>query len=690
MKIYDVIEENEVIYIVIEKNEEINEKLDKLLNSEELDIKKEGVIQGHSSPITKNEIINLLNMDKSMCKIESKTKDNKKRQGSGFFCKLDEYYFPFKYALFTNNHILDDSNIDIGKSIKFECLKKSFFFSSYNTITKEIEITDKRRVYTNKELDYTCIELFESDGIVDFFEIDPDIFKYNINEILKNNDIFILQFPKGIDLSFSYGTIKSLKENIIMHNASTEDGSSGSPIIRRTDNNYVIGIHFGGKGNKKNKEDKENNKYLYNVATDFISIANDIKAQISKEICEINCIYIEDKNQNEINLLHDFNNEEDFDGNLKKEYLEVKNLNINLFKENIEIYVNEKKIKFEFKYKMEKLKEIKVKFKFNNRIMKKTSFMFYKCKHLKSIDLSSFNTKNVTNMSYMFYHCSSLNSIDLSSFNTNNVTNMSGMFYHCFSLNSIDLSSFNANNVTNMSWIFGNCSSLKSIDLSSFNTNNVTNMSGMFYCCSSLKSINLSKFNTNNVTDMSHMFYHCSSLNSIDLSSFNTNNVTNMSWIFGNCSSLNSIDLSKFNTNNITNMSYMFYHCSSLKSIDLSKINTNNVTDMSHMFNGCSSLIFINLSKINTNNVTNMSHTFQGCRSLNLLNCSKFNTNNVINMKCMFDGCSSLNLIYLSKFNTNNVTDMNYIFEGCSSLKANSFITDDKKLLQIIEKRFII
>ena len=107
IKIYDVIEENEVIYLIIDNNEEINAKLDKLLISEELDIKKEGIIEGYSSPITKNEIIKLLNMDKSMCKIESKTKDNKKKKGSGFFCKLDEYYFPFKYALFTNNHIID-------------------------------------------------------------------------------------------------------------------------------------------------------------------------------------------------------------------------------------------------------------------------------------------------------------------------------------------------------------------------------------------------------------------------------------------------------------------------------------------------------------------------------------------------------------------------------------------------------
>jgi len=107
---------------------------------------------------------------------------------------------------------------------------------------KEMKITEKRRVYTNKELDYTCIELFESDGIQDFFEIEPDLFIYDIKDILEGNDIFILQFPGGNDLSFSLGKIKSIKGKIIAHNASTEGGSSGSPIIRRTGKNNVIGL----------------------------------------------------------------------------------------------------------------------------------------------------------------------------------------------------------------------------------------------------------------------------------------------------------------------------------------------------------------------------------------------------------------------------------------------------------------
>ena len=48
-KIYDLIEENEKIYIVIEK--EINKEIDELLLSNKLNIKNEGIIIGHGKPI---------------------------------------------------------------------------------------------------------------------------------------------------------------------------------------------------------------------------------------------------------------------------------------------------------------------------------------------------------------------------------------------------------------------------------------------------------------------------------------------------------------------------------------------------------------------------------------------------------------------------------------------------------------
>ena len=104
-------------------------------------------------------------------------------------------------------------------------------------------------------MDYTIIELFESDGIMNYFKKDLNIFKNK--ECLKETDIFILQYPKNYELSFSDGRITSIKDEYIIHNASTDHGSSGSPIIRRI-NNKIIGLHFGG-----NKKDS------YNIGTSF-------------------------------------------------------------------------------------------------------------------------------------------------------------------------------------------------------------------------------------------------------------------------------------------------------------------------------------------------------------------------------------------------------------------------------------
>ena len=249
--IYEIIEENEKIYIVLENNEEILLNIDKLIISDELNIKKESIIEGHGNPITKNEIFNLFKLEKSMCKISYETIKGKKGKGSGFFCEMNN--FPIKYALFTNNHVLNELNIEIGNTIHFEYLDNSILSE------KKIKIKENRKVFTNKELDYTCIEILESDGIKEYFEIDPKLLKYDKNN-LKDNDIFILQYPNGNDLSFSYGKILLLEDNIIRHSASTDHGSSGSPIIRRSKDNYIIGLHYGGYKNK------------FNLATKFDSI----------------------------------------------------------------------------------------------------------------------------------------------------------------------------------------------------------------------------------------------------------------------------------------------------------------------------------------------------------------------------------------------------------------------------------
>ena len=508
-------------------------------------------------------------MMEAICKIKFERIEDKQLiegRGLGFFCEINIEDFPMKYCLFTNNHVLNETNIKKNEIINFE----KFDGSKY--LEQKIKIDDKRKFYTNKELDYTCIEILESDNIKKYFKIDPSLIESDKIQNLKDNDIFILHYPYGNDLSFSYGKILFINENYIRHNASTDDDSSGSPIFsRRSNDNYIIGLHYGG-----------NKDYLDINATNFISILKDISKGN-----EIYCIY-NGENMREIEILHNYKEDvKNWPEDIKKFYLEAKEINTKIFRKNTELYLNGKKIEFDYKIKVNNSsKEIKVKFKFTTNLTN-ISFMFYNCSSLQSINLSSLNSSNIINMSHMFSGCSSLQSINLSSFDKTNLTDISHMFFMCFSLKSIDLSSFNTTNVTNMSNMFDNCSSLKSIDLSSFNTTNVINMSNMFFNCNSLQSLDLSSFNTTNVTNMSHMFFSCSSLISIDLSSFNTANVTNMSYMFSHCSSLQSLDLSSFNTTNVTYMDDMFCFCSSLQSLDLSSFNTTNVTNMYEIFLHC-------------------------------------------------------------------------------------------------------
>lgn len=82
-------------------------------------------------------------------------------------------------------------------------------------------------------------------------------------------------------------------------------------------------------------------------------------------------------------------------------------------------------------------------------IARTTSWAFYECDRLQSVDLSGLDTSKVTGMSGMFYGCSSLSSLDLSSFDASSVTSMYYMFYGCSSLRSVALGgkfSFNGAN----------------------------------------------------------------------------------------------------------------------------------------------------------------------------------------------------------------------------------------------------
>ena len=347
--------------------------------------------------------------------------------------------------------------------------------------------------------------------------------------------------------------------------------------------------------------------------------------------------------------------------------------------ENCELYLNDKKIDFCFKYKFPKEGKYKIKMIFK-RFLKTTNYMFYDCNSIISLDLSKFRTNKVTNMKYMFKNCATLSSINLSNFITNEVINMESMFHNCSSLSSLDLSNFNTSNVRDINFMFNKCSSLISLNLSNFDTSNITDMKYMFNECKSLTSIDLSNFNTSKVIDLTYMFSDCKSLISLNLFNFITNNIIAINSIFKGCSSLTHLELSNFNTCNITKMDAMFQTCTSLKSLDLSNFNTHKVIDMSYMFNYCTSLIFLNLSSFNTENVTDMNNMFSHCYSLTSLNLSNFIINKVINMKEMFSDCTSLKLLDLSKFKNKNDICSDNIFTNLN--KSCKIIVEDNSILQ--------
>ena len=323
--------------------------------------------------------------------------------------------------------------------------------------------------------------------------------------------------------------------------------------------------------NKINNEKNVKNKFDYINDIYFKFDGNELKLTLKIDKDDINkkIYFLDNTDDNDIYVKTEIN-EKLKDGLtiIKEEHHHdfLKELN----DANTELYINDKKFKYEKYFIPEKEGDynILLKFKIN---MNDCSFMFYKCSNITKIDLSSFDTQNVTDMRKMFFGCNNLKEIDLSTFNTQSVTNMFGMFGKCKNLNNINLSLFSTENVTDMSYMFDGASNLTNLDLSSFNTQNVKNMYSMFIDCSNLIDIDLSSFNTIKVKNMAFMFAECFNIKNINLSSFKTQNVTHMNWMFVRCSNLLNIDLSSFNVQNVINMSGILNDCSNLKEIKINK-----------------------------------------------------------------------------------------------------------------------
>ena len=123
----------------------------------------------------------IFQMQNCICKIFLKNGNF----GTGFFCKIPLNKNDVLPVLFTNNHILNDKDLQNNNIIELSINGK-------NKI--KITIDDSRKKYTNSEneIDITIIEIKPEDGINNYLEIDED----SKNEILeseyRNKSIYIL------------------------------------------------------------------------------------------------------------------------------------------------------------------------------------------------------------------------------------------------------------------------------------------------------------------------------------------------------------------------------------------------------------------------------------------------------------------------------------------------------------------
>ena len=139
----------------------------------------------------------------------------------------------------TNNHIIGNNDLILGKRIKFTL--------DNDRKQKEIILDEKRKKYSSEKYDITIIEIKKNDGIEkeSFFEIDNQIF--TDYKIYIKQSVYLLHYPKGKEMKFSCEIINSIYEDgyTIQHYCDSDDGSSGGPLLNSIDYK-VIGIHKGG------------------------------------------------------------------------------------------------------------------------------------------------------------------------------------------------------------------------------------------------------------------------------------------------------------------------------------------------------------------------------------------------------------------------------------------------------------
>ena len=178
----------------------------------------------------------ITSISKSIVNINYKDKISK-----GFLIKLFKEDVEFFCLMTGGEKIISKDMIEQKEDIKF-------FYDNESKI-KKISLNSEKRIIKNFKdigIDSTVIEILPEDKIENDFFLMPYI--NNFNE-LKDEDIFIIQFPKGI-MTYSTGKIKNINKNDCIHTIKLENEFEGNPIFLKG-SKKVIGI-------QKNSENEAN------------------------------------------------------------------------------------------------------------------------------------------------------------------------------------------------------------------------------------------------------------------------------------------------------------------------------------------------------------------------------------------------------------------------------------------------
>ena len=165
--------------------------------------------------------------------------------GSGFFLKFERNNKLF-YCLMTNQHVIESKLVEMKNEI-------TIYYGNESKILR-IKLDEQERIIICfKEIlnvDITLVEIIPKDNIDDSYFLIPKTNYFFLNT--NGQKIQVVQYPLGRNLSYSDGCIKGIYcEHVFYfyHNASTQSGSSGSPIVFNGEDK-VFAIHKGTNRNK--------------------------------------------------------------------------------------------------------------------------------------------------------------------------------------------------------------------------------------------------------------------------------------------------------------------------------------------------------------------------------------------------------------------------------------------------------